>query len=110
MNAQKYCIPSPLLHSLILLTRVVGVLMLLVVSSGCDSSETNPSSDHDATSADVLPDIQEPPADLLAPSQIANFEEAIEEGQDRKSTRLNSSHVRNLVCRLLLEKKKTNKT
>src|ERR1051325_11783863 len=24
---------------------------------------------------------------------------------DRKSTRLNSSHVRNLVCRLLLEKK-----
>src|SRR3989442_3001966 len=25
---------------------------------------------------------------------------------DRKSTRLNSSHVRNLVCRLLLEKKK----
>src|SRR5690606_20718790 len=27
--------------------------------------------------------------------------------QDRKSTRLNSSHVKNLVCRLLLEKKKT---
>src|SRR5436305_6356569 len=26
--------------------------------------------------------------------------------EDRKSTRLNSSHVRNLVCRLLLEKKK----
>src|SRR5690606_11319242 len=26
--------------------------------------------------------------------------------QDRKSTRLNSSHVKNLVCRLLLEKKK----
>src|SRR5690606_40017275 len=25
---------------------------------------------------------------------------------DRKSTRLNSSHVKNLVCRLLLEKKK----
>src|SRR5690606_5475190 len=28
------------------------------------------------------------------------------EGLDRKSTRLNSSHVKNLVCRLLLEKKK----
>src|SRR5690606_39466626 len=28
---------------------------------------------------------------------------------DRKSTRLNSSHVKNLVCRLLLEKKKTPK-
>src|SRR5690625_6965000 len=28
---------------------------------------------------------------------------------DRKSTRLNSSHVANLVCRLLLEKKKKNK-
>src|SRR5207253_7210101 len=27
-------------------------------------------------------------------------------GEDRKSTRLNSSHVANLVCRLLLEKKK----
>src|SRR5690606_27123975 len=26
--------------------------------------------------------------------------------RDRKSTRLNSSHVKNLVCRLLLEKKK----
>src|SRR3989442_3946533 len=26
---------------------------------------------------------------------------------DRKSTRLNSSHVRHLVCRLLLEKKQT---
>src|SRR5262245_63652525 len=26
--------------------------------------------------------------------------------QDRKSTRLNSSHLGNLVCRLLLEKKK----
>src|SRR5438874_4769642 len=26
--------------------------------------------------------------------------------RDRKSTRLNSSHVENLVCRLLLEKKK----
>src|SRR3712207_8262621 len=26
--------------------------------------------------------------------------------QDRKSTRLNSSHANNLVCRLLLEKKK----
>src|SRR5690606_40939024 len=26
---------------------------------------------------------------------------------DRKSTRLNSSHVKNLVCRLLLEKKKS---
>src|SRR5436309_9049748 len=29
--------------------------------------------------------------------------------RDRKSTRLNSSHVKNLVCRLLLEKKKTKK-
>src|SRR5256885_13155603 len=29
--------------------------------------------------------------------------------QDRKSTRLNSSHLVNLVCRLLLEKKKKNK-
>src|SRR5690349_24192071 len=29
--------------------------------------------------------------------------------EDRKSTRLNSSHVEDLVCRLLLEKKKTNK-
>src|SRR5689334_23569816 len=29
--------------------------------------------------------------------------------QDRKSTRLNSSHSSNLVCRLLLEKKNTNK-
>src|SRR5690606_41866629 len=28
------------------------------------------------------------------------------ERRDRKSTRLNSSHVKNLVCRLLLEKKK----
>src|SRR3712207_6159371 len=28
---------------------------------------------------------------------------------DRKSTRLNSSHANNLVCRLLLEKKKHNK-
>src|SRR5690606_40725588 len=28
--------------------------------------------------------------------------------KDRKSTRLNSSHVKNLVCRLLLEKKKRN--
>src|SRR5690625_6482714 len=28
---------------------------------------------------------------------------------DRKSTRLNSSHVAHLVCRLLLEKKKQNK-
>src|SRR4029434_11357229 len=28
--------------------------------------------------------------------------------QDRKSTRLNSSHTLNLVCRLLLEKKQTN--
>src|SRR5205085_6591148 len=28
-------------------------------------------------------------------------------GSDRKSTRLNSSHSQNLVCRLLLEKKKT---
>src|SRR3712207_6887733 len=28
--------------------------------------------------------------------------------QDRKSTRLNSSHANNLVCRLLLEKKKNN--
>src|SRR3712207_9014273 len=27
---------------------------------------------------------------------------------DRKSTRLNSSHANNLVCRLLLEKKKKN--
>src|SRR3712207_7128955 len=30
--------------------------------------------------------------------------------RDRKSTRLNSSHANNLVCRLLLEKKKTNFT
>src|SRR5688572_33066869 len=30
-------------------------------------------------------------------------------GQDRKSTRLNSSHSQNLVCRLLLEKKKRRK-
>src|SRR3712207_7221874 len=29
---------------------------------------------------------------------------------DRKSTRLNSSYVQYLVCRLLLEKKKTTKT
>src|SRR5947209_11744775 len=29
--------------------------------------------------------------------------------KDRKSTRLNSSHANNLVCRLLLEKKKKNK-
>src|SRR5688572_31532664 len=29
-------------------------------------------------------------------------------GPDRKSTRLNSSHSQNLVCRLLLEKKKKN--
>src|SRR5436309_7433585 len=29
------------------------------------------------------------------------------ESLDRKSTRLNSSHVKNLVCRLLLEKKKS---
>src|SRR2546430_12593226 len=29
---------------------------------------------------------------------------------DRKSTRLNSSHSQNLVCRLLLEKKKTSLT
>src|SRR3712207_6983906 len=28
-------------------------------------------------------------------------------GSDRKSTRLNSSHAQYLVCRLLLEKKKT---
>src|SRR3712207_8224059 len=28
------------------------------------------------------------------------------QGQDRKSTRLNSSHAQYLVCRLLLEKKK----
>src|SRR2546430_13479912 len=30
-------------------------------------------------------------------------------GRDRKSTRLNSSHSQNLVCRLLLEKKKHNR-
>src|SRR5210317_1799022 len=29
--------------------------------------------------------------------------------RDRKSTRLNSSHIQNLVCRLLLEKKKYNR-
>src|SRR5437773_8101956 len=29
--------------------------------------------------------------------------------EDRKSTRLNSSHITNLVCRLLLEKKKYKK-
>src|SRR3712207_8678142 len=31
---------------------------------------------------------------------------AFQNGQDRKSTRLNSSHRQYLVCRLLLEKKK----
>src|SRR5258707_11982890 len=35
---------------------------------------------------------------------IARFH-AIAIHQDRKSTRLNSSHANNLVCRLLLEKK-----
>src|SRR3989442_8812837 len=39
------------------------------------------------------------------PARVQRCKTAFE---DRKSTRLNSSHVRNLVCRLLLEKKKKN--
>src|SRR5690606_39664586 len=39
--------------------------------------------------------------------QPYNMTTAVKRGaRDRKSTRLNSSHVKNLVCRLLLEKKK----
>src|SRR3712207_7863050 len=34
------------------------------------------------------------------------FSKTIRYVKDRKSTRLNSSHANNLVCRLLLEKKK----
>src|SRR5690606_40304998 len=37
--------------------------------------------------------------------EAGKLTEATVEHQDRKSTRLNSSHVKNLVCRLLLEKK-----
>src|SRR5256885_7579796 len=36
------------------------------------------------------------------------FSAAAKSLRDRKSTRLNSSHLVNLVCRLLLEKKKKN--
>src|SRR3712207_7214724 len=42
------------------------------------------------------------PTDEITDWQIAQAGE-----QDRKSTRLNSSHAQYLVCRLLLEKKKT---
>src|SRR2546430_6007088 len=36
----------------------------------------------------------------------SSTEQARKRSSDRKSTRLNSSHSQNLVCRLLLEKKK----
>src|SRR5207249_12137998 len=55
------------------------------------------------------------PARIAATSESEQIKETIGSGpfrfdarrhEDRKSTRLNSSHVSNLVCRLLLEKKK----
>src|SRR2546429_7204543 len=55
-----------------------------------------------------------PTAMLLRNLASMDVEEAIRanplDGVDRKSTRLNSSHGYNLVCRLLLEKKKQRKT
>src|SRR5256885_15297754 len=40
-------------------------------------------------------------------SRNARARSGAQSREDRKSTRLNSSHLVNLVCRLLLEKKKT---
>src|SRR3712207_7020779 len=42
--------------------------------------------------------------DDINPPQL--WQVNIQQNQDRKSTRLNSSHAQYLVCRLLLEKKK----
>src|SRR3712207_7704302 len=43
----------------------------------------------------------------LPPAELVHLE-CESTGQDRKSTRLNSSHAQYLVCRLLLEKKTSN--
>src|SRR5690554_3166219 len=90
------------------LASVLGVLMLLV-AAGCGASEDSPSSQEDVTSADVSadtsevsqeedisqedisdaedgddadvsPDVQEPPAQILSASLIAQFEQGIEDG------------------------------
>src|SRR3712207_7263572 len=44
---------------------------------------------------------------LRAASPVRAGRRGLPRGRDRKSTRLNSSHAQYLVCRLLLEKKKT---
>jgi len=77
MNAQKYCIPSPLLHSPIRSTRLasmVGVLVLLGASWGCGTSDTNSPAHEDVTNQDVASDAQDPPPPLLAASQIEKIE------------------------------------
>src|SRR3712207_8991551 len=52
----------------------------------------------------VRPDKLDVDPARYTPAHLALLKAVSREGEDRKSTRLNSSHA-NLVCRLLLEKK-----
>src|SRR3712207_8790872 len=59
---------------------------------------------HVVGALEVAPPLAERAAELVGVRGVPDLER-----RDRKSTRLNSSHAKYLVCRLLLEKKKPTK-
>src|SRR5262245_64173951 len=80
----------------------------LCAPSGCRGVTHNPAY---FPHVGIFGDIQPTHAKPGDPSYYSNFDPhaARLEVRDRKSTRLNSSPLRHLVCRLLLEKKKDGK-